>query len=89
MKSVDQRLSRLGVQHTTYLALQETSPKPIIGQIVEVLKYFRKRHLPAAWLDEKPTSVKPELDSDEIRLIRLLQDSEELARVRQRWLFGA
>ena len=50
--------------HFINLALQEISPKPLIGQIVEVQKYFRNHHLPAAWLEEKPTSVKPQLPND-------------------------
>ena len=44
--------------HFINLALQETSPKPLKEQIVEVAKYLRNHHLPAAWLEEKPTSVK-------------------------------
>ena len=50
--------------HYVNLALQEISPKPLIGQIVEVQKYFRNHHLPAAWLAEKPTTVKPQLPNE-------------------------
>ena len=50
--------------HYINLALQEISPKPLIAQIVEVQKYFRNHHLPAAWLAEKPTSAKPQLPND-------------------------
>jgi len=50
--------------HWLNLLGQELTPSLIMKHVVEVTKYFRNHHQPAAWLKELSETVKPQLPGD-------------------------
>jgi len=50
--------------HWLNLLGQDITPSAIMGQVVEVNKYFRSHHTPGALLSAIPGSVKPQLPAD-------------------------
>lgn len=50
--------------HVANLLGQDITPPNIMKHVVEVQKYFRNHHLPAAWLKETPGAHKPQLPGE-------------------------
>ena len=50
--------------HWRNLLGQDVTPSTLMKHIVEIQKYFRNHHGPAAWLAEIPGSIRPQLPCD-------------------------
>ena len=50
--------------HWMNLLAQDICPTTIIKHVIDIQKYFRNHHQPAAWLKEFPDTVKPQLPNE-------------------------
>ena len=52
------------LSHWLNLLGQDITPSGVLKHIIEIQKFFRNHHLPAAWLKECEGSIKPQLPCD-------------------------